>query len=318
MSRFADVPPLHERARGRWRSILVHLGVADSFLSRRNGPCPMCAGRDRWRWTDHQGTGAWICNHCGHGTGVDLIKALRGCEFREAAELIESVIGRAEPEQRKERSEAELRAAMREVWSLGRPVTPDCPVGRYLARRIPGLTEIPRAIRSVPLLRHGNQAFPAMIAQVIAPAGSAAVSVHRTWLTEDGRKAPVDPVRKLMPGPLPKGSAIRLAPHGPALGIAEGIETALAASVRFGVPVWSLIAEGNLQGFRPPVGVTDMTVFGDNDLSMVGQAAAFVTARDVARDCQREGRAIQIHVAIPEIPGTDWADAVTTTMEIRP
>ena len=308
MSRFADVPPLHERARGRWRSILSHLGVADSFLSRRNGPCPMCAGRDRWRWTDHQGTGAWICNFCGHGTGVDLVKALKGCEFREAAELIESVIGRAEPERRKERTEAELRAAMREVWSMGRAVTADCPVGRYLARRIPGLTEFPKAIRSVPLLRHGSQQFPAMVAQIVGPDGIA-VNLHRTWLTEDGHKAPVDPARKIMPGTVPSGSAVRLGKPGDGrLGIAEGIETALAASVRFGLPVWSVIAAGNMQGFRPPPEVSELWIFGDNDLSMVGQAAAYLTARDVVRDRQKENREIRVQVLIPANAGTDWAD----------
>ena len=45
------------------------------------------------------------------------------------------------------------------------------------------------------------------------------------------------------------------------LGIAEGIETALAASYRFGVPVWSAI----LESWEPPTGVKRMIVFGDND-----------------------------------------------------
>ena len=309
MSRFADVPPLHERARGRWFGILSHLGLEQRFLTKRNGPCPLCGGKDRWRWTDHQGSGAFICNHCGHGSGVDLVKMLKRVEFREAAELIESVIGQAQPQPQQERSAEELRTAMRKVWSAGRAVSADCPAGRYLLRRIPGLMEFPRSIRHVPSLRYAEgRSFPAMVAQVAAPDGSAAVGLHRTWLTEDGHKAPVDPVRKLMPGPLPKGSAIRLAPAGPVLGIAEGIETALAASVRFRVPVWSLIAEGNLQGFRPPPGVTELLIFGDNDLSMVGQAAAFITARDIQRECQREGRNIQTRVLIPETPGTDWAD----------
>ncbi|CAK0742670.1 P4 alpha zinc-binding domain protein [uncultured Gammaproteobacteria bacterium] len=307
-----DRLPLHERAHGRWFSILTALGVPRSFLTKRNGPCPMCGGKDRWRWTDHQGSGAWICNHCGHGSGVDLVKLINRVEFKQAAELVEGVIGKAEPARQQERSPEELRAAMREAWSRGRPVTADCPTGRYLTRRIPGLSEFPRSIRSVPSLRYdGNRSFPAMISQVIAPDGSAAVNLHRTWLTEDGRKAPVEPVRKMMPGPLPKGSAIRLAPAGPVLGIAEGIETALAASVRFKIPVWSLIAEGNLQGFRPPAGVEELRIFGDNDLSMVGQAAAFVTARDVQRECQRDGRTIRLRVLIPDAPGADWADAQT-------
>ncbi|MEI8396293.1 MAG: toprim domain-containing protein [Rhodospirillaceae bacterium] len=310
MSNYANTPPLHERAHGRWFGILSHLGIAQSFLTKKNGPCPFCGGVDRWRWTDFGGHGSWICNNCGHGTGIDLVKLIFGKEFKEAAEIIESVIGKAEPEQRKERSEEELRAAMRSVWQAGNAVILTCPVGRYLINRCPGLTEYPKALRSAPGLRHGDRSFPAMIAQVVGPDG-VAVNVHRTWLTADGRKAPVDPVRKLMPGALPGGSAVRLGrPVQGRLGVAEGLETALAASVLHGVPVWSVISAGNMQGFRPPAEVTELFIFGDNDVSMVGQAAAYSTARDIVRDCQRNNREITVKVLIPEKAGTDWADVL--------
>lgn len=51
--------PLHERARGRWTSILPALGIDSKFLKRRNGPCPMCGGKDRYRFTDLNGLGTW-------------------------------------------------------------------------------------------------------------------------------------------------------------------------------------------------------------------------------------------------------------------
>jgi putative DNA primase/helicase len=41
-------------------------------------------------------------------------------------------------------------------------------------------------------------------------------------------------------------------PHQDVLGIAEGIETALSASILFNVPVWAALTEGLLQEWVPP------------------------------------------------------------------
>lgn len=74
-------------------------------------------------------------------------------------------------------------------------------------------------------------------------------------------------------GSLPMGGAVRLARHERALGIAESVETALAATALFGVPCWSVLNAGRLEGWEPPEGVTEVVIFGDNDLNSVGQAA---------------------------------------------
>ena len=44
-----------------------------------------------------------------------------------------------------------------------------------------------------------------------------------------------------MMGTMPTGAAVRLMPHEEMLGIAEGIETALSASILFNVPVWAAL-----------------------------------------------------------------------------
>ena len=60
-------------AAGRWPSVLagLHINVPDS--PRRHGPCPSCGGSDRFRFDDG-GRGSFICNQCGAGDGLDLIR----------------------------------------------------------------------------------------------------------------------------------------------------------------------------------------------------------------------------------------------------
>jgi putative DNA primase/helicase len=119
-----------------------------------------------------------------------------------------------------------------------------------------------------------------------------------------GRKAPVDAPRRLMAGTVAKGAAIRLAPPGDALGIAEGIETALSASVLFGVPCWAALNAAMLATWQPPPKITRIIIFGDNDASYSGQAAAYALARRLgSENCA-------VEVRLPTEPGTDWNDVL--------
>lgn len=45
---------------GRWRAILPRLGLDQSFLTGRHCPCPICGGKDRFRFDDQEGRGTWI------------------------------------------------------------------------------------------------------------------------------------------------------------------------------------------------------------------------------------------------------------------
>jgi putative DNA primase/helicase len=296
--------PLKDRALGRWLGILPALGIRKSFLTGKHGPCPMCGGKDRWRWDNREGRGTWICSKCGAGDGIALVMQINGWKFREAAKQIETIIGSVSTyEPKRERSDREKRDAMNKLWRSGKTIEANDPVGRYLARRV-GLTSFPSCLRTASDLRYQSDwpsFHPAMIAMVTGPDGAPSI-LHRTYLTADGRKASVDAPRRMMPGTVAKGSAIRLAPPIDALGIAEGIETALSASALFGIPCWAAANAGMLAAWQPPPEVKRIIIFGDNDPGYEGQAAAYALARRLRSDkCT-----VEVHV--PADSGADWND----------
>jgi putative DNA primase/helicase len=86
-----------ERARERWREILPQLGIAPSFLVNKHGPCPLCGGRDRFRYDDREGTGSYYCGQCGAGVAIILIRKLHGWDHATACRAVDEIIGRGSP-----------------------------------------------------------------------------------------------------------------------------------------------------------------------------------------------------------------------------
>ncbi|ELK4990906.1 TPA: helicase [Escherichia coli] len=79
-------------AAGRWPYVLAGLSIDVPDSSRRHSPCPACGGKDRFRFDDN-GRGSFICNQCGAGDGLDLIKKVNNCDTTEAAQLAADVLG---------------------------------------------------------------------------------------------------------------------------------------------------------------------------------------------------------------------------------
>jgi len=71
-----------ERARHRWREILPQLGIETRFLTNKHGPCPLCGGKDRFRFDDRHGDGDYFCNQCGPGVGLILVQKKNGWDFQ--------------------------------------------------------------------------------------------------------------------------------------------------------------------------------------------------------------------------------------------
>jgi putative DNA primase/helicase len=309
---------LISQCEGKWRGILVALGLSEKSLTGRHAPCPVCGGEDRFRFDDKAGSGSWFCSQCPKraGYGIHLVQAAFGWDYARACNEIEAVLHGstitrpdtllAEPAE--PRSDI---ARVRQLWRERSNLTAEDPGGLYLASRGIEVPAEQRGIAFHPRVLYLDSdgefvgRYPALLA-VVQDIDDKPVGVHRTFLTGAGRKADVPAPRKML-GSVPEGAAVRLAKRDRALGIAEGIETALSAMSLFGVPCWSAINSSGLASWAPPDEVREVVVFGDHDLKFGGQAAAYSLAHRLA--C----KGIKVRVEIPETVGDDWNDVLMKT-----
>lgn len=298
-------PDVREQAKGRWAGLLPLLGIGVKHLTGKHVPCPLCGGKDRFRFDDKDGKGTYFCNGCGAGDGIKLVMLANNWDFKTAAKEIRGHLGEAKPGKvRRELSSETCDRMVRKLWE-GATFIEDDEAAAYLTSRgfpAPYSKEL-RFAAQAPVSGHPRRFYlPALIAR-IRDADGKPVSVHRTFL-EGGQKARTVEARQLMPGSLPKGCAIRLAPvKDGILGVAEGIETALAVMRDFLIPCWSTINATMLSEFVPPEGLRELHIFADNDLKYGGQAAAYKLAHRLAT----KPGAPFVAVKLPPQPG-DWDD----------
>jgi putative DNA primase/helicase len=188
-----------------------------------------------------------------------------------------------------------------------RPSVSGDPVHLYLSRRMASESiNVPACIQlhpAMPYIHEGETlgVFPCMVAPLVGSDGRM-LALHRTYLTADGQKANVPAVRKLTGASrLLAGAAIPLAtPTARRLGIAEGIETALAASLSSDVPVVAAYSAGNLAAWRWPREIRALVIFGDNDI------AGIKASTELLERAKKTG--LDASVLAPSDPGADWCD----------
>lgn len=322
----ARVEAVKQRAHGRWSEILASLGVDECILKRRNLPCPLCGGTDRFQYTDKFGEGNYHCRHCGPGGGFKLLQAVRSIDFNTALQEVERCVGAARPPLRMvstEPSAERMKKLAKRIWDEGKPVGAGDEVDRYLGGRGLSLATYPRALRLHPALGFYERdaagksrkvaEYAAMLACIQGPDGHA-VTLHRTYL-RDGQKAAVRDAKKVLSSGI-NGAAVRLFEPTDELAIAEGIETALAVHLATGKPAWAGLSAGNLEKLWLPESVRTISVYADNDADadFDGQAFAFALARRLKKEEHRSGPR-QVQVFIPKQPGMDWADVWRTRVE---
>lgn len=287
--------------------------------------------------------GTFHCFGCGaHGDVIGWVRRIEGLAFPEAvrwcaqeAGLDTSNLARpvgapwlrrpveptaAEPPGEAGQTPAERSAAAFRIWDAGAGIGAGSPQAHYLAGR--GLWPLPAPAHAVLRAgsgRHqhtGDAVHPLLLARVDGPDGRFR-AVHRTWLgQEHGRWTKLggvgDPRRSF--GVL-LGGAIRLFPAAPRMGVAEGIETALAAHRLTGIPVWSCLNANGVSAVDLPFDVEDLVVFADRDrprLRAEGfqgpempEGAGIYHARKLA-DRQR-ALAVKVEIRAPREMG-DYAD----------
>lgn len=326
-------------AQGRWPEIFAAAGMDPGHFVKSNRPCPLCGGRDRFsllKGERNEPDGRWYCRGCGYGDGIELVKRFRGSTFPQTLRWLEAYLG---IEHQRESfchrpeglSEAEKTVRRRErnlaFWNAAVPLrdlSRESPQWKYLASRGLGACDASAMLRAEAETeawetnedgeRRSAGRYPVLLAAVTDGSGGI-ITLHRTFLTPDGGKAPLSSPKKLAPGAIEDG-LIRLFPPTAILCLAEGIETALSVHEMTGRPVWSAISLTGLRKFgEVPEGVKKIHICGDNDRSYAGAAGAY----ELAARIRRSRPDIEVAVHIPPEPGTDWNDVLRSggRLEIR-
>ena len=324
----ARIEAVKQSAHGRWTEILASLGVDENILKRRNRPCPLCGGTDRFQYTDKFGEGNYHCRQCGPGGGFKLLQAVLGVDFNTALREVESSLGMiptVAPIRSGEPSAERMKKLAQRLWNEAQPVTVGDDVDRYLNNRGLALPAYPKVLRFHPALGYYQKDaagksrkvadYPAMLACIQGSDGHA-VTLHRTYLHDGGKLAAADAKKVLSAGI--NGAAVRLFEATEELAISEGIETGIAVHLATGKPVWAGLSAGNLEKLWLPESVRKVCIYADNDADgdFAGQALAFAFARRLKQAEKKTGRR-QVQVFQPKQAGSDWADVWRQRLEAQ-
>ena len=83
-------------ATGRWPQLLPALGI-NVAPHGHHSACPVCGGKDRFRFDNQAGRGTWICNNCGAGDGLNLVAKTLDITTKEAAVKVAKILREAQP-----------------------------------------------------------------------------------------------------------------------------------------------------------------------------------------------------------------------------
>lgn len=290
-----------QNAIGRWRAILLQFGFTEKELSGKHGPCPLCEGTDRFRYTDYKDGGEYYCSSCGAGSGFDLIMKKFGYPFSEAAKEVDRILGQnIEPVFKPQVNIEKRRSDLNRVWKEA-----DAPkvLDRYLMGRGIQYRHLPDLRGHSALSLVGGMSEPADEAMValIRNKDGIPVSIHRTYINLKQRKI-------MPPTETIKGAGIRLGSmHGDALVVGEGIETTLSGMETFLHPGIASISAYGMEELFVPEQYKSIIIIADNDFSFTGQKAAFTLARRL--DNEKAER--KVNVVMLSEQGMDFNDPVT-------
>lgn len=323
---------LKKAAAGKWHHIFEDLApkLAEALAyAPMHVACPHHGGNDGYRLFEHYNeTGRGVCNTCGvQSSGLDTLMLATGWSLSEAMKKVEAWLGleaaqaerapRPVPVLKPKVDPAVAYQRLREVWQASVPLKGSV-AEKYLEGRGIWAENMPTSLRAHPGLPyvHGKERtfygkFPCLLAP-IRNLDKALVSIHRTFLALDGKKAPVPDAKKMMSQHLDlKGCAIQLYPAtGDTLGLAEGIETAVAAHCISRMPVWSCVSATLMEQVEVPKNIKRVVIWADRDVSERGLEAA----TKLADRLEAQGLAVEVYFPPCAIPagekGVDWHDVL--------
>lgn len=250
--------------------------------------------------------------HCfgcsAHGDAIDYVTRVRNLPFREAVHELSRPLQHAVAAQR----QAEGQTLRRDTSDLARRIWCESVDGRgtpaqtyFGARLRRGDFEMPGpgCVRYHPACPRGTDRFPAAVALMTDPISGQPTGIHRTYIRPDGSgKADGLNPSKMMLG---NAGVVRLVPDegvGEGLGVAEGIETALAIThlLRWG-PCWATCGREGMRTF-PVLPEKTLTIFADSGKPGV-DAAVECGSRWV-----KAGAEAWVHVPPPR--DADWLDSL--------
>lgn len=274
------------------RALVVRLG--GRWTERKGGLCRCPAHADRTPSLSVRTGQTRLLLHCFAGcTPRAVLRALvDGQHLAPDAPAADTIEDRGS-------APASTTIAAKRVWRAARSIKGTL-AERYLAAR--GLAYCSAELRYHPRAPFGpfpQTAFaPALVAAVRDDDGL--VAIHRTRLDGAARGNSARSLRKAALGPLGSGT-VRLGGTSPRLGLAEGIENALAATLLTGIPCWATLGAARFGRIALPPETTELVLFLDNDGG----------GREAERRARRAfGDRLDLQVRYPALAGADWNDVL--------
>lgn len=314
----------------------------------RHVNCPFHYGNNDFRICNKKGraTGLTFCS-CGVRSGMQVLMELNDRSYRETLEDLYEYLGMSEMDLRerdaflaKQREahrkwqeeedrknieiDKETTRKLNGLWKRSIPLTdPKTELAvRYFRQRGIDPSVLTNHIRYNPGVVYRGESdeevftefHPAILSRVYTNDGKP-ITIHRTYLDRvTGKKLGVKHPKKMMPpSPLRELLPGRIVPvteigNSAVLGIAEGIETAAAASIGFGIPVWSSISSGPLRNFMPPPQVEHLICYADLDSSGAGYESALALGENLKKNGWKGEYEIRLPPEIEGAKNVDWAD----------
>jgi hypothetical protein len=296
--------------RGGWRSIFEHYACLRDAMDKYPAqvPCPRDnTGTTVFRlvkgWED---SGQAFHNSAGRLTdGLNVLSFALGLSISEVADEVLKITGgdissisqvditkrQKKDDYKKQRERERILKKLQEVYEHSFPAFQSPIAMNYLRSRGLTLSETEVSAFADTLgfhpsleLWNGKQLvgrYPALLG-FFKDANGNNLTIHRIYLKPDGNgyiddpkpKRMITPPDEVMGGAFRLGQPMKLIKGGKYLGVAEGIETALAVYNATKTPCWSMYSDWVLSGFKCPDDVNYIGIWADKEPSHAGINAA--------------------------------------------